>query len=179
MKSLFLFSFLTWVILSNVVVAEPSYDPPINRPINFPDTDVGGESRLGLTVTADGQAWNVQFEVDDPSFSVEPPQAEIGAGEAFEFQLAFAPWRAGELRAELLGSANGENGDRLSPDVWLVRTGIGDPPEMVVEPEEIRFEIDAPDQRENILIYVSNIGDDFAVFSQDENVFRAFQHFVR
>jgi len=105
--------------------------------------------------------WNIQMEIDDQSFSVEPPQRDIGAEEDFEFQLIFAPQRAGQIRSRVRIVAIDEEGnDRVCSEA-LNGYGIGGGnPEIIVEPEEVRLEIGAPDQRESFSILVSSVGDD-------------------
>ena len=161
MKSLFLFTFLTCLILSITAIGQPQFDPPIDQPINFPDTDLGDVSRLGLTVMGAGQLWILQFEVNDQAFLVEPRERIVGAREAVEFELMFAPRRAGQVQAIMTVTAIVEDGDALVFEVQLNGNGIGeDRPEIAVEPEEFQLEINAHEQRESFIINVSNIGNE-------------------
>ena len=161
MKSLLLSTLLTCFILCSAAIAQPVFEPPLGQPINFPDTDVGNVSRLGLMVMGAGQMWNLQFEVNDQSFSVEPPQRNVGAREAFEFELRFTPQREGQIQAIMTVVTIGENGDAFAFEVQMSGTGIGgDRPEIAVDPEEVRLEIETPEQQESFTIVVSNGGNE-------------------
>ncbi len=161
MKSLFLFAILTCLIFSSAAMAQPGFNPPINQPINFPDTDVGNTSRLGLTVTGRGQMWNIQFVVNIEDFSVEPAQRNVGAREAFEFELRFTPQRAGQIQGIMTITAVGQDGNVHAFEVELNGIGIGeDRPEITLNLEEVLFEIETPEHHELITIRISNTGNE-------------------
>jgi len=108
-----------------------------------------------------GQMWMLQFQVNDQSFSVEPPQRNVGAREAFEFMIRFTPRGAGEIQGIMTVTAIGQNGDAHAFEVQLNGLGIGeDNPEIEVDPEEVQFEIVTPEQRERFRIRINSIGEE-------------------
>ncbi len=163
-KSFFLL-FIFVLAFPAILFAQIVFDPPVNRNavINFPDTEAGEISVIGITAQNRGNAQGtVIFNAPGEPFAIEPARQEIAPGGIFAFNLSFRPNRAGNFRGQLTGAvAFGMAIQRIGP---AAITGIGveenDPePDIWVRPDEIDVEIDEEGEPAEANLTVGNNGD--------------------
>ncbi len=140
--------------------AQIIFDPPLNLPIQFPDTEVGQRGNAELVVTVIQGWWAIQMAVDGREFSVNPGGVNLGERESAEFVLTFIPDEVGNRRGALTVLAISENGMGLATEVQLVGTGIeAGEPEIVIDPEEIFLEINDEQDSDFAELCIRNEGD--------------------
>jgi len=160
MKTRLFSTLLTLFILTSAVFSQPGFDPPLDQPIIFPDTEIGEISTRVLTVTGRGGWWSLTFSTNRDEFSVQPEQRNVGPREAADFELIFAPQREGEVNGVLTVAVQSEGGDHFAFSTELTGTGFrGGQSEIVVEPEEIELVRNEENPVDRATINISNVGD--------------------
>ena len=164
-KSIFLLVFvLIPALLFGQVLIEPPLEP--NRAINFPDTPVGEESVIMITVTNNGNM-QCQLMLNQPAapYSIDNGNLIVQPGDIGAVALTFAPQQAGDFRRELGGT--------LALGIWLSRvgpvtlngTGIEEDfqPEITIDPVEFRVAVEDDNGQVEEPLIIGNIGNEALV----------------
>jgi len=156
------------LLIPAVLIGQIIIDPPLegNQAINFPDTPVGEESIIMINVTNNGNM-QCQLMLDPPQapFFIDNRNLIVAPGGIGAVTLTFAPQQAGDFRRQLSGMlALGINLQRIGP-VTLNGTGIEEDfqPEITIDPEVIRLEINEDNGLVEEVLMIGNIGDEALV----------------
>ncbi|MDP8227841.1 MAG: T9SS type A sorting domain-containing protein [Candidatus Electryoneaceae bacterium] len=155
---------MLWVVLIIILplaaIAQPGFDPPLDRRIEFPDTPVDETSVHELMITGRGNNWLIILQSNRDEFSIAPNFAEVGPREAVEVEVRFTPRREGVVNGELYVAVIGENGDSLEIFTEMIGRGVGeDEPEIRVRPLELTFEVDREDDLPSAVLTIENLAD--------------------
>lgn len=159
MKKTAIISSLLLLFLISIGNSQPRFEPNLNQGFRFQDTQVNETSSLELTVMGNGNPWNIRMSVDNDAFDVNPANRNVGAREAFVFELQFTPEEVENYRARLTIVAMGADGRGIMFSANMEGTGVGGDPEIEINPDRMSFVIDRENDQDQATIRISNVGD--------------------